>query len=108
MTTPKIHKKISNEGEILYVIADQNYSIFHLENGLTLISGYTLKFHEEHLDLAKFVKPNRSILVHKSFVRRIKSKKNASYIQLRNGNDILIARRRLKTIQEQYSLSSAC
>ncbi|MCP9767173.1 LytTR family transcriptional regulator [Lacihabitans sp. LS3-19] len=103
MITPKIINQISAQSSILFVEADQNYSIFHLKNGRKEVSSYTLKFHQNHLDLDQFVRPNRSLLIHKSFIKNIKESPKACFIQLLNGKDVLVSRRRLKVIQEQYS-----
>jgi len=103
MKTPKIINQISAESTILFVEADQNYSIFHLKNGKKEISGYTLKFHESYLNLQEYIRPNRSLLIHKSFGKDIREEANACYVQLRNGKNILISRRRLKNIIENYS-----
>ncbi|MDP5121187.1 MAG: LytTR family transcriptional regulator [Spirosomaceae bacterium] len=103
MITPKILGQISQESNILYIKADQNYSVFHLKNGTTYVSGYTLKFHSGFLDIDNFIRPNRSILVHKSYVRGIKEKGKTNYATLKNGRDVLISRRRVKTIQQELS-----
>jgi two-component system LytT family response regulator len=104
MTTPKILDRISQESNILYIKADKNYSVFHLKNGTTYVSGYTLKFHEGFLDVANFIRPNRSILVHKSYVKGMKEKGKANYATLKNGSDVLISRRKVKIIQEELAL----
>jgi DNA-binding LytR/AlgR family response regulator len=102
MKTYKVSNLFSEKDKILFIKADQNYSVFYLENGLKYISGYTLKFHEEHLSDTDFLRVNRSMLIHKSFVRVIKEKKNACYVIMKNGKNVLISRRRVKAIQEQY------
>ena len=102
MKTPKLLHYISETGNILYVEADQNYSVFHLESGRQLISGYTLKFYEECLDENLFIRINRSLLVSRGFVKRVASSHEISYAILKNGKRIPIPRRRLKAFQEHY------
>ncbi len=104
MITPKILTDITAKGRILFISADKNYSVFHLENGGQLVSGYTLKFHQNHLDIAQYLRVNRSMLVNKAFIRNIKEKSNASYLIMKNGRKVLISRRRLKLIQEECNL----
>jgi two-component system LytT family response regulator len=101
--TPKIHHQISAQGQILFVLADKNYSVFYLENGRKFVSGYTLKYHENTLDSNQYLRINRSMLVKSSFVIHIKEHGKASYVVLRNGEIIPISRRRLKIFQAQYS-----
>lgn len=101
MNIPKIHHQISEHGQIRFVLADKNYTVFYLENGRKFVSGYTLKFHENYFDLEKFMRINRSMLVNKSYISTIKADENASYVVMKNGEGILIPRRRLKDIQQQ-------
>lgn len=103
MITPKIHHQISSQGQILFVLADKNYSVFYLENGRKFVSGYTLKFHENILAPNQYLRINRSMLVKSSYVINIKEGGKASYVVLQNGEIIPISRRRLKIIQAQYS-----
>jgi|AntAceMinimDraft_11_1070367.scaffolds.fasta_scaffold145319_2 two-component system LytT family response regulator len=103
MITPKILDQISQESKILFIKADQNYSVFHLANGTKHVSGYTLKFHSGFLDVNNFIRPNRSILIHKSYVRGLKEKGKANYAILKNGRDILISRRQVKIIQQELT-----
>lgn len=102
MITPKIHQKISTQSPIAYVLADINYSVFYLENGKKYMSGYTLKHHESYLDLKQFMRVNRSIIIHKSFVKGIIERDKINYLILQNGNDIAVPRRRVKEIQSQF------
>ncbi len=102
MKAPKVHHQISEKGNILFIEADQNYSVFHLESGAKMVSGYTLKFHIKHLDHKQFIRINRSILVSRGFLKSVKSLDTMSYAILQDGRQIPIPRRRLKDFQEQY------
>jgi two-component system LytT family response regulator len=104
MIAPKIHKRISKESEILFILADNNYSIFHLKNGSKFTSGYTIKFHLKYLDKNKFLRINRSQLVSKSFIRQIDITEKKGFIRLMNGEDIPIPRRRVQEIKELYDI----
>jgi two-component system LytT family response regulator len=105
MIAPKIHKRISKESEILFILADNNYSIFHLKNGSKYTSGYTIKFHLKYLDKNKFLRINRSQLINKSFIKNVDITDNSGCITLRNGKDIIIPRRRVKEIKELYGIA---
>jgi DNA-binding LytR/AlgR family response regulator len=106
MTTPKVLNQISQKGNILFVQADQNYSVFHLENGTTVTSGYTLKFHQDYLEPSEFLRINRSLLIHKSYVLKIKDMNNSSYVFLKNGKKVLISRRRVNEVKEHYGIAN--
>ncbi|WP_162628219.1 LytR/AlgR family response regulator transcription factor [Arcticibacterium luteifluviistationis] len=98
MNSPKILKEIANETSILFIKAEQNYSVFHLENGNQLTSAYTLKHYEKHLHNNNFIRLSRSFLVKRSFVKEIDKQTNSSYAVLKNGSKILISRRRLQNV----------
>lgn len=99
MNSPKILKEIANETSILFIKAEQNYSVFHLENGIMLTSAYTLKHYEKHLHNNDFIRLSRSFLVQTSFVKEISKQTNSSYAVLKNGSKILISRRRLQKVK---------
>lgn len=102
MITPKIHHQISAQGQILFVLADKNYSVFYLENGRKFVSGYTLKFHENILEPNQYLRINRSMLVKSSYVINIKEGGKASYVVLQNGENVMISRRKLKVLRELH------
>lgn len=102
MITPKIHHQISSQGQILFVLADKNYSVFYLENGRKFVSGYTLKFHENILEPNQYLRINRSMLVKSSYVIHIKEGGKASYVVLQNGENVMISRRKLKVLRELH------
>ncbi|MFK7810315.1 MAG: LytR/AlgR family response regulator transcription factor [Saprospiraceae bacterium] len=102
MKTPKIFKEIADISRILFVEAAENYSIFHLKSGSTIVSGYTLKYHLQYLDMRQFLRVNRSILVSRDYLEKVESANATSFAVLRNGRSIPIPRRRLKYFQEKY------
>lgn len=100
MKTPKI-LKVSEEARICHFRSDINYTVLHLENGKTYISGYNIKVFEE-LCLDDFIKVNRSDLIN------VKSIKNAMLIdknwmfRLSNGKEVIVSRRRIAKLKENY------
>lgn len=98
MKTPKVLEEIDDEKSILFIKAEQNYSIFHLENGDKITSSYTLKHYENHLKANNFIRVSRTFLVKRSFVKGIDKQSNSSYAVLKNGSKILISRRRLRSV----------
>lgn len=102
MKTSKILIKIRETSSILFVEADENYSVFHLKSGSILVSAYTLKFHVGQLDMRKFLRVNRSILVNRNYIKSFKSVDSSSFAILQDGRSIPIPRRRLKFFQEAF------
>ncbi|WP_341226607.1 LytTR family DNA-binding domain-containing protein [uncultured Arcticibacterium sp.] len=100
MNSPKILKEIADENSILYIKAEQNYSVFHLEDGNKLTSAYTLKHYERHLHNNDFIRLSRSFLVQRNFVKGIRKQTSSSYAVLKNGREVLISRRRLQTVKK--------
>ncbi|WP_157687286.1 LytTR family DNA-binding domain-containing protein [Jiulongibacter sediminis] len=103
MKTPKVLQQIAGIAKILFIEADQNYSVFHLSNGRRLVSGYTLKFHVQYLDEQQFFRMNRSLLVSWEFVSEVNFLKDNGIAVLKNDRRIRIPRRRLKAFQKEYN-----
>lgn len=100
MRTPKI-LRVSEEAEICHFRSAINYTVLHLENGKTYVSGYNIKVFEE-LCLNDFIKVNRSDLIN------VNSIKNAILInkywmfRLSNGKEVIVSRRRIAKLKESY------
>lgn len=97
MKQPKIIRKIPNENKIVLMESDNNYTIIHLSNGKKLLSGYNLKFYENCSDNQIFMRPNRSIMINKTFVEIINLEEFS--VTLNNGRRVPISRRRMKAFQ---------
>ncbi|MCA0365902.1 MAG: LytTR family transcriptional regulator [Bacteroidetes bacterium] len=100
MKTPKI-LKVSEEARICHFRSAINYTVLHLENGRTYISGYNIKVFEE-LNMDDFIKVNRSDLIN------VKSIKNTTLInknwmfRLSNGKEVMVSRRRMAELKKNY------
>jgi DNA-binding LytR/AlgR family response regulator len=104
---PKILKGILDKSQIIFMESDINravfrYTIIHLSDDSQRMSAYHLKFHENSIDIEQFMPVNRSHLINKTFVERVNFNDSNNQITLRNGENILVSRRRLKAIKEQY------
>ena len=103
MKTPKILNHLDRES-ICYLESSINYTLFFFENGTRIVSGYNIKFFEEILSNDAFVKVNRSKLVNVAFIRKTFVNQNNYAVQLVNGEEINISRRRLNKIKEEYPM----
>jgi two-component system LytT family response regulator len=97
MKQPKIISKIPKGQKVVLMESDSNYTMLYLENGKKLISGYSLKFYENISDNQLFMRLNRSIMIHRTFVELIHF--NDFSLTLNNGRKINISRRRMKAFQ---------
>lgn len=100
MKQPKIIQKIPNGNKIILMESDNSraafrYTIIHLSNGKKLLSGYNLKFYCS--DNQIFIRPNRSIMINKTFVELINLEEFS--VTLNNGRRVHISRRRMKAFQ---------
>jgi DNA-binding LytR/AlgR family response regulator len=101
MKTPKILKSIK-ENRICYFQSSINYTILCLENGKTIISGYNIKVFEAIYSQQNFIKINRSKLVNVAFIKKTIVENNACSIQLFDGNQMPVSRRRFNQLKENY------
>ncbi len=101
MKQPKVISKIPQGEKVVLMESDSNYTLIYLDNGRKLISGYNLKFHEDIADSQVFIRLNRSIMIHRNYVRGINFE--AFVLTLGNGRKVSISRRRIKAFQEWIS-----
>ena len=85
--------------EILYLEGCENYTYFHLLNGKRLISPRTMLFHIENSVNDSFIRIHKSFCVNKVFIGTIDFKYK-EYVQLTNGKQLAVARRRRKILKE--------
>ncbi len=102
MKTPKILKKI-NKNNICYFESSINYTLLFMYDGSRIISGYNIKFFEELLDF-DFVRINRSKCVNVAFITKTIINDKIYAVQLANGEEINISRRRVNKLKEEYPM----
>jgi len=79
--------EIINFDTIVSIEASSNYSIFHLDNGETILASKTLKEFEQKLPKDQFLRCHRSYIVnYKHIVKYIN--KNGNYLELSNNKQI--------------------
>lgn len=79
--------------EIIYIEADSNYSVFHLNNNEKITVSKVLKEFEELLPSAFFLRIHKSSLVNLNYLAEY-SNKNGLQIVLKNGDVLNVSRRR--------------
>jgi two-component system LytT family response regulator len=90
-----------NQAEILYIKAEENYSIVFLRDETSFVLSKTLKTLEHSLNVNSFFRCHRSFLVNIYFVRNMYQTNKGNFIQMMNSEKIPVARRRkgvLRTI----------
>lgn len=101
MKTPKILKGL-NKNSIGYFESSINYTLFYLQDGKSIISGYNIKIFEKIFDNQDFIKVNRSKIINIAFIRKTIITDKVYTVQLANGDEINISRRRVNKIRETY------
>lgn len=94
-----------NPQDIIFLEADVNYTIFHLRNGRKIMSSSTLKRHGEREAHCHFLRINRHLLINPEFIQKIISNGKQKRVQLSNGLDYEVSRRRkgvLECINKQH------
>ncbi|HLO44705.1 MAG TPA: LytTR family DNA-binding domain-containing protein [Leadbetterella sp.] len=103
MKTPKILKNLNQES-ICYLESSVNYTLLFFQDGKSVISGYNIKVFEKIFQKQDFVKINRSKLVNVAFIKKTFVNQNNYAVQMLNGEEINISRRRLNKIKELYPM----
>lgn len=101
MKTPKILKNLNQES-ICYLESSINSTLLFLNDGRSVVSGYNIKVFETLFEDQAFIKLNRSKLVNVAFVQKTLLNNKVYAVQLVNGDEIKISRRRLNKIKEGY------
>lgn len=93
--------------EIIFLKADSNYTEFHLLGGKTELSPRTLKHHENSLCMKHFLRVSKSFLLNPSYIDGISRGRSSSVVRLKDGTEVVVARRRqsvLEMLKETGSL----
>lgn len=89
--------------QVIKLVADANYTVFHLGDGKSAVMSYSLKNYQNYLNYP-FVRVNKSCIVNLRFLENLCTENKR--IQLKDGSEIQISRRRFnevyKNISNQY------
>ncbi len=91
----KITKFLSTKS-IVYIKADNNYSLIFLEDGKSLYTSKTLKFWTEKIQDINWMRVHRSIAINDLKIDHVNL--NSKAILLSNGESLIGSRRKLKGI----------
>ena len=94
---------VIDTGDIMYVEADSNYSIFHLKTGEKLVISKPLKEFEETLESFDFIRIHKSAIINLRYVKSY-SNKNGLQVLLSNNVVLPVSRRRSTEFQEKAKL----
>ena len=96
---------ILNVNNILYVEADSNYSVFHLENGEKIIVSKHLKEYEDILDSSGFSRIHKSTIINLKHLTDY-SNLNGLTVRLSDNSEHTVSRRRasdfLETVRDFF------
>lgn len=91
---------VIDTADIVYIEADSNYSVFHLQNNEKIIISKPLKEFEEMLDRQNFVRIHKSVIVNFRYVKGY-SHKNGLQVLLDDKTSLPVSRRRSNEFQEK-------
>lgn len=91
---------VIDTANIIYIEADSNYSVFHLQNSEKIIISKPLKEFEELLDHQNFVRIHKSVIVNFRYVKGY-SHKNGLQVILDDKTSLPVSRRRSNEFQEK-------
>jgi DNA-binding LytR/AlgR family response regulator len=100
MKIPKI-LRVTEEAEICLFKSDINYTVLHLKNGKTYISGYNIKVFEI-IYQDGFIKANRSDLININFITNSFLIDKTWAFRLSNGQEVMVSRRRINKLKANY------
>ncbi|MCF0070813.1 LytTR family transcriptional regulator [Dyadobacter sp. CY261] len=87
--------------EIVYFESSRNYTFIILTSGRKVLLTKTLGCIAQDLQNKSFIRVSRSHLVNRHYLESIDNSDDAYYAKIKNGSQLLISRRRLKTVFEQ-------
>ena len=95
--------KMVDVDDIIYIEADSNYSVFHLNNQDKITVSKVLREFEELLPSDQFVRTHKSSIINLNHLKEYNSK-NGLQAVLKNGDSINVSRRRASDFFEKIKL----
>jgi len=97
--------QVFNINQIIYVLADSNYSIFHLENNESILVSRHLKEYEEILENSGFSRIHKSTIINLKHLSDY-TNKNGLTVKLSDNSEHVVSRRRssafLETVRNYF------
>jgi DNA-binding LytR/AlgR family response regulator len=92
--------------DIIYLESQANYTMFYLKNGKTIINSRTMGLFENVLEHESFFRVHRSFIVNLHYINQVSIIKHTSgMIEMRNGTQIILSRRKIKPFLEEFANS---
>lgn len=89
--------------KIIYLEAEDDYVMIYTEDGKHLKQG-TMKYYEDNLDPATFIRVHRSYIVRIDQVVQLEPYSKENYlIRLRKGDTLKVSRNGLKTLKDKFN-----
>ncbi len=76
---------------VLYIQSSSNYSTIYLEGGKSIVTSKTLKYWQQKINDARFLRSHTSFLVNSKYVKSIDKKNNSMVVGI---NKVLVSRSR--------------
>lgn len=92
--------KVVNVSELIYLEADDNYTVFHLTNNQKIIATRTLGEFEKILEGSDFFRIHKSTIINLNFLVGYSSFQG-NFAELQGGTKLDISRRKLPEFREQ-------
>jgi two-component system LytT family response regulator len=89
-----VKRLVKNIEDVLYLKADTNYTVYNLREGKTLISGFTLKRHEERNEYRHFLRISRGYLLNPKYIKEVINQGANKVVLLTDGTLARVSRRR--------------
>ena len=83
--------------EVILLKGNINYTIFYLENGMTIVIAHSIKFFEPYLTTHGFLRIHRSFMVNPNHVRQYN--KLDENLTMSNGQKAIISRRKKRFVE---------
>lgn len=96
--------QILDINSILYVVADSNYSVFHLKNQKRIVVSKHLKEYEEILENSGFCRIHKSTIINLSYLTGY-SNKNGFVVHLIDNSEHTVSRRRASEFLETIKMN---
>jgi two-component system LytT family response regulator len=85
--------------ELMYCESDKGYTTFYLSNNKNYMVSKTLKYFDEQLSAAAFIRPHQSFMVNLKFIDKYDK---SGIIHLKNGKEIPVSSRKKETFLAKF------
>jgi len=91
--------KIVNEADICYLLADNNCTSLHFNDGSKYLDTKTIKVFEQMLSADDFIRIHKSHIINIRYLKEYSNKENT--VLLEDGTELMVSRARLSMLMEK-------